>query len=84
MPAAADGPRWATWSILCACRLIAFTSKHAGATYFGDRRIGFGLQPQRIGDSEVHVLPSPSGLARSHWNLAPWQALEQRYRTLRG
>ena len=23
MPAAADGPRWATWSILCLCRLIA-------------------------------------------------------------
>ena len=25
MPAAADGPRWATWSILCLCRLIART-----------------------------------------------------------
>ena len=23
MPAAADGPRWATWSILCSCRQIA-------------------------------------------------------------
>ncbi|CPU66340.1 Uncharacterised protein [Mycobacteroides abscessus] len=25
MPAAADGPRCATWSILCRCRLIART-----------------------------------------------------------
>jgi len=63
--------------------LIAFTSKNAGATFLGDRRIGFGLQPEKLGDSEVHVLPSPSGLARSHWNIAPWQALARRYRALR-
>ena len=25
IPAAAEGPRWATWSILWACRQIAFT-----------------------------------------------------------
>ena len=25
IPAAAEGPRWATWSILCWCRLIALT-----------------------------------------------------------
>jgi TDG/mug DNA glycosylase family protein len=64
-------------------KLIAFTSKHAGATFFGDRKIGFGLQPLKIGDSEVHVLPSPSGLARSHWNVAPWQALATHYKALR-
>ncbi|MDI2036360.1 hypothetical protein PJL15_03496 [Paenarthrobacter nitroguajacolicus] len=25
MPAAAEGPRWATWSILCLCRQMALT-----------------------------------------------------------
>lgn len=64
-------------------RLIAFTSKNAAAAFFGHRRIAFGRQEERFGDSELHVLPSPSGLARSHWSVAPWQAVAVRYRALR-
>ena len=63
--------------------LIAFTSKNAGAAYFGHRRFAFGRQAETLDASEIHVLPSPSGLARSHWDIAPWRALAERCRGLR-
>lgn len=54
--------------------LLAFTSKHAGRAAFG-RRVDYGLQQERIGDTGLFVLPSPSGQARGHWSIEPWQAL---------
>ncbi|BFI95343.1 MAG: mismatch-specific DNA-glycosylase [Rhodanobacter sp.] len=55
-------------------RVIAFTSKNAGRAALG-RNVPYGLQPERIGDTRVFVLPSPSGQARGHWDLDPWRAL---------
>ena len=63
--------------------LVAFTSKNAGAAFLGTRAIDFGRQQTTLHGAELHVLPSPSGLARSHWNIAPWRALARRYRALR-
>ena len=56
-------------------RLLAFTSKTAARAALG-RPIGdCGLQPERIGQTRVVALPSPSGQARGHWDLEPWRAL---------
>lgn len=55
-------------------RLLAFTSKAAARAALG-RMAGYGLQEERIGDTRLFVLPSPSGQARGHWDLAHWQAL---------
>ena len=56
-------------------RLLAFTSKAAARAALG-RPIGAcGLQPERIGDTQVFALPSPSGQARRHWDIEPWRAL---------
>lgn len=55
-------------------RLLAFTSKAAARAALG-RMAGDGLQEERIGDTRLFVLPSPSGQARGHWDLAHWQAL---------
>lgn len=67
-------------------RILAFTSKTAalhalGAVTPAGRRRGvlaYGVQPERVAGIEVHVLSSTSGLATSHWTLAPWQALANR------
>ena len=64
-------------------RLLAFTSKNAAMAFYGHRQISFGRQPELVEGAEVHVLHSPSGLARSHWDIAPWHALALRYRKLR-
>ena len=55
-------------------RLLAFTSKAAARAALG-RAVGYGLQEERIGDTRLFVLPSPSGQARGHWDVSHWQAL---------
>lgn len=57
--------------------VLAFTSKAAAAALFGRRTgaIAFGPQPERIGETRLFVLPSPSGQARSYWNAAMWHEL---------
>lgn len=61
----------------CGARVVAFTSKTAGATALG-RPVDYGPQPEHFGGAEAWVLPSPSGRARRFWDVAPWQALAAR------
>jgi len=55
-------------------RYLAFTSLTAGRTVMGKQAVP-GRQTERIGDTIVWILPSPSPLASNHWNIAPWRAL---------
>ncbi len=55
-------------------RLLAFTSKNAARAALG-HAVDYGLQDECIGSTRVFVLPSPSGQARGHWDLAPWREL---------
>lgn len=54
--------------------MLAFTSKAAARAALG-RHAGYGLQAERMGETRLFVLPSPSGQARGHWDVAPWQLL---------
>ena len=54
--------------------LLAFTSKNAARAALG-HAVDYGLQTERIGITQLFVLPSPSGQARGHWDIAPWRAL---------
>jgi len=58
-------------------RRIAFTSKRAASLALGrpTGRIAYGLLPDRIGSTAVHVLTSPSGAAGSYWSIEPWREL---------
>jgi TDG/mug DNA glycosylase family protein len=51
---------------------IAFTSKNAGRAALG-RVVEYGRQPERLGPSNVFVLPSPSGAARGYWDVGYWK-----------
>lgn len=53
---------------------LAFTSKHGARAVLGNA-IDYGLQDRAFGSTKVFVLPSPSGQARGHWNLAHWVTL---------
>jgi TDG/mug DNA glycosylase family protein len=63
-------------------RLLAFTSKNAARAALG-HAVGYGLQDELIGSTQLFVLPSPSGQARGHWSIEPWQVLATRYRAFR-
>jgi double-stranded uracil-DNA glycosylase len=55
-------------------RYLAFTSLTAGRAVMGKSAMP-GKQEERIGDTIVWILPSPSPLADNHWDIAPWRAL---------
>lgn len=61
-------------------RWLAFTSKHGAKAALGRGIAAYGVQPERIGTTQVFVLPSPSGQARGHWSIAPWLELARRVR----
>ena len=56
-------------------RVIAFTSKFAGRNFSGRKTVPYGRQIETIEGIPLFVLPSTSGLARGHFDLAHWQAL---------
>lgn len=55
-------------------RALAFVGKRPARVFF-DRSVDYGVQAERIGTTVIHVLPSPSGLARAAWDGRWWQAL---------
>lgn len=54
--------------------IVAFTSKNAARAALG-HHVDYGVQGEMIENTRVFVLPSPSGQARGHWRLEPWQQL---------
>jgi len=58
-------------------RIVAFTSKRA-AEEFLLHPAGYGLLTERIEDTELFVLPSPSGAARRTWDPKHWRELARR------
>ena len=69
-------------------RQLAFTAKRPAQSVldhvFGRVRIDYGPQAQSIGDTEIYVLPSPSGLAVRWWDPAWWHGVAERHRSLKG
>ncbi|GAB3039102.1 mismatch-specific DNA-glycosylase [Oleiagrimonas citrea] len=53
---------------------VAFTSKNAARAWLR-HPVDYGWQEERIGDTRLFVLPSPSGQARAAWRIEPWQML---------
>ncbi len=68
-------------------RQLAFTAKRPAQSFlaraFGLGRIDYGPQAPAIGDTEIFVLPSPSGLAVRWWDPALWHDLADRHRSLK-
>lgn len=65
-------------------RLLAFTSKNGARAALGRPITSYGEQAERIGTTRLFVLPSPSGQARGHWSIEPWQALAETVRSAKG
>ena len=63
--------------------ILAFTAKRPAQVFlraaFGLKRVDYGVQDVRLGETEIHVLPSPSGLAVRWWDSSYWHALGARH-----
>ncbi len=62
-------------------RVLAFVGKRSASVFF-DRKVDYGLQEVRIGDTATFVLPSTSGRAGSFWTETPWYELSAFVRAL--
>lgn len=58
-------------------KILAFTSKKGAEVYLQKKGklLAYGLQSEKIGETALLILPSPSGAARSSWDISIWQAL---------
>lgn len=67
--------------------ILAFTAKRPARVFFravfGEAVTGYGIQDRTVCGAEIHVLPSPSGLAVRWWEPAIWHRLAERHRRLR-
>jgi double-stranded uracil-DNA glycosylase len=61
--------------------ILAFTSLNGGRKVMGPKAVA-GEQPQRMGDTRVFILPSPSPLAANHWDIKPWRNLAKAVKKL--
>lgn len=64
-------------------QIVAFTSKAAWRGWRSSSSrdaVSYGWQDEKLGETGFFVLPSPSGAARAHWDLAPWRDLATAYR----
>lgn len=80
-PGAYDAARLRRAVLAARPRILAFTGKTPARAFLG-RPVAIGPQPERIGATELFVLPSPSGLARRFWDEAAWRTLAARVRAL--
>lgn len=62
--------------------ILAFTSKNAARAVLGPK-LSYGIQERLLGTTRMFVLPSPSGQARGHWSLTPWQMLSKDIKPMR-
>ncbi len=47
--------------------VVGFNGKKAAESYFGKRKVHYGCQSVRLGESILFVLPSTSGANGKHW-----------------
>ena len=55
-------------------RILAFTSLNGGRKVMGAGAEA-GEQKEKLGETRIFVLPSPSPLAANHWDIKPWRDL---------
>ena len=60
---------------LYAPRILAFTSLTGARRFLARQDVRFGEQPERIDDTRIWALPSPSPTAGWNWDPGPWKAL---------
>ena len=63
-------------------KIIAFTSLNAGRKVMGPKAVA-GEQTERLGETRVFILPSPSPLAANHWDIGPWRDLAKAVKALK-
>ena len=55
--------------------LVCFNGKNAAKTYLNKKKIDYGIQKEKIGETKLFVVPSTSGAASGFWDINQWESL---------
>ena len=56
-------------------KIVCFNGKNAAKAYLNQKKVDYGYQDKRVGDSKIFIAPSTSGAANAFWNLDIWKLL---------
>ena len=57
-------------------RFVCFNGKNAAKVYLNKKRVDYGLQKEKAGESKIFICPSTSGAANGFWNPDIWKDLK--------
>ena len=55
--------------------IVCFNGKNAAKAYLNQKKVDYGYQDKRVGDSKIFIAPSTSGAANAYWNINIWKNL---------
>jgi TDG/mug DNA glycosylase family protein len=58
-------------------RFLCFNGKKAAQGFFDVKRVKYGLQEARIGETRIFVAPSTSAAAGRWWDIEYWKVLAE-------
>ena len=53
-------------------KIICFNGKNAAKAYLNQKKVAYGYQDKKVGDSKIFIAPSTSGAANGFWDLNIW------------
>ena len=56
-------------------RILCFNGKNAAKVYLNKKKVDYGIQNEKIGETKVFVAPSTSGAANGFWDINQWKIL---------
>ena len=56
-------------------KIVCFNGKNAAKAYLNQKKVDYGYQDKRVGDSKIFIAPSTSGAANGFWNINIWKSL---------
>ena len=57
-------------------KFVCFNGKNAAKVYLNKKKVDYGLQKERVGESKIFICPSTSGAANGFWNSDIWKDLK--------
>ena len=55
--------------------IVCFNGKNAAKAYLNQKKVDYGYQDKRVGDSKIFIAPSTSGAANGYWDINKWKVL---------
>ena len=56
-------------------KIVCFNGKNAAKVYLNQKKVDYGYQDKRVGESKIFIAPSTSGAANGYWNRDIWKEL---------